>query len=102
MLVADKELSLLVSGGGDVMEMGDVMAIGSGGDFALACARGLLDIDTLDAEQIARKAMTIAASLCIYTNHNLTVERIMSESDSTALSSAPVADLSSATIVHQV
>ena len=81
MLVADKELSLLVSGGGDVMDMGDVMAIGSGGDFALACARGLIDIDALDAEQIARKSMDVAASLCIYTNHNLTVERLMIAED---------------------
>lgn len=77
MLVADKELSLLVSGGGDVMDMGDVMAIGSGGDFALACARGLHDIDSMDAEQIARKSMDIAASLCVYTNHNITVERLI-------------------------
>ena len=74
MLVADKDVTLCVTGNGDVLEPeGGVMAIGSGGNYALAAARALAD-QKLDAEAIARKAMEIAASICIYTNDNLVVE----------------------------
>ena len=74
MLVADKSVSLAVTGNGDVLEpeLG-VMAIGSGGNYALAAARALYDIVD-DAEEIARKAMGIAADICVYTNHNIVVE----------------------------
>jgi ATP-dependent HslUV protease, peptidase subunit HslV len=74
MLVANREITLCVTGNGDVLEPeGGIMAIGSGGNYALAAARALADTD-LSAEEIARKAMGIAADICIYTNHNLTVE----------------------------
>ncbi len=76
MIVADKEASLIISGTGDVLEPEDgVAGIGSGGNYALSAARALIDQD-LDAEAIARKAMAIAADICIYTNTNLTVESI--------------------------
>ena len=76
MIVADKEVSLIISGTGDVLEPEDgVAGIGSGGNYALSAARALIDQD-LDAEAIARKAMAIAADICIYTNTNLTVESI--------------------------
>ncbi len=76
LLVADKEVSLMVSGAGDVFEPeGGVAAIGSGGNFALAAARALIDME-LDAEEIARKAMKIASDICVYTNENLTVESL--------------------------
>ncbi|TLP47089.1 MULTISPECIES: ATP-dependent protease subunit HslV [Cohaesibacter] len=74
MIVADKNVSLVLTGTGDVLEPEDgVTAIGSGGNYALAAARALMDTD-LDAEAIARKAMGIAADICVYTNGNLTVE----------------------------
>ena len=74
MLVADKDVSLCVTGNGDVLEPNDgIAAIGSGGNFALAAARGMIDSDR-SAEQIARDAMAIAADICVYTNGNLTVE----------------------------
>ena len=80
MLVADKDVTLCVTGNGDVLEPeGGVMAIGSGGNYALAAARALAD-QKLDAEAIARKAMEIAASICIYTNDNLVVESMDSAS----------------------
>ena len=76
MLVANKEITLCITGNGDVLEPeGGIIAIGSGGNYALAAARALADTD-LGAEEIARKAMSIAADICIYTNHNLTVEKI--------------------------
>ena len=76
MLVADKETSLILSGNGDVLEPKDgLMAIGSGGNFALAAARALKD-SKLSAEDIARKSLEIAADLCIYTNNNITLEKI--------------------------
>jgi ATP-dependent HslUV protease subunit HslV len=78
MLVADRERSLVLTGTGDVLEPEqDVMGIGSGGNYALAAARALLDTD-LDAEAIARKAMAIAAEICVYTNGNLVVETLES------------------------
>ncbi|MEP9397656.1 ATP-dependent protease subunit HslV [Mesorhizobium sp. KR2-14] len=76
MLVADKNVSLALTGTGDVVEPEHgVMAIGSGGNYALAAARALMDTDK-DAEEIARKAMEIAADICVYTNHNFVVETL--------------------------
>jgi ATP-dependent HslUV protease subunit HslV len=76
MLVADRNVSLALTGTGDVLEPEHgVMAIGSGGNFALAAARALIDSDA-DAETIARKAMQIAADICVYTNQNVVVETI--------------------------
>jgi len=73
--VADKKSSFLVSGDGTVLEPEDgLMAVGSGGLFALASAKTLVDNTEIDAEEIARKAMKIAADLCIYTNHNFVIE----------------------------
>ncbi len=77
MAVVDKDVSLILTGNGDVLEPEDgIIAIGSGGNFALSAARALVDIDDLDAEHVARKAMKIAADICVYTNENLTVESI--------------------------
>jgi ATP-dependent HslUV protease subunit HslV len=77
MAVADAEVSLLISGNGDVLEPDDgLIGIGSGGPFALAAARALIDVDDMSAEAIARKAMAIAADLCVYTNHHLALELI--------------------------
>ncbi|HEV7253936.1 MAG TPA: ATP-dependent protease subunit HslV [Mesorhizobium sp.] len=76
MLVADKNVSLALTGTGDVLEPEHgVMAIGSGGNYALAAARALFDTDQ-DAEAIARKAMQIAAEICVYTNANVIVETV--------------------------
>jgi ATP-dependent HslUV protease subunit HslV len=76
MIVADAETMLILTGTGDVLEPTDgVAAIGSGGNYALAAARALVDTDA-DAEAIARKAMGIAADICVYTNNNLTVETL--------------------------
>ncbi len=78
MLVADSERSLVLTGTGDVLEPErDVMGIGSGGNYALAAARALMDTD-FDAETIARKSMAIAAEICVYTNGNLVVETLES------------------------
>ena len=75
MAVVDPKVSLILSGTGDVIEPEDgIIGIGSGGSFALAGARALMDRDDLDAEGVARKAMEIAAGICIYTNGNVTVE----------------------------
>ncbi len=77
MIVADKNATLILSGNGDVLEPEDgIAAIGSGGNYALAAARALSDRDDLDAEAIVRKAMGIAADICVYTNHNLVVEAL--------------------------
>jgi len=76
MLVADREAGLVLSGTGDVLEPeGGVMGIGSGGMYALAAARALVDTDH-DAEAIVRKAMTIAGDICVYTNRNLVIESL--------------------------
>ncbi len=76
MLVADKEAGLVLSGTGDVLEPeGGVMGIGSGGMYALAAARALVDMD-LDSEAIVRKSMGIAADICVYTNRELVVESL--------------------------
>ena len=77
MAVADKKVSLIVSGTGDVIEPEDsLIGIGSGGPFALAAARALVDQKKLSAEDVAKKAMGIAAEICIYTNSNLTIEKL--------------------------
>ena len=80
MIVADQQVSLVLSGTGDVLEPepvegGSVMAIGSGGNFALAAARALIATD-LDATEIVRRSMAIAADICVYTNRNLVFETI--------------------------
>jgi ATP-dependent HslUV protease subunit HslV len=78
MLVADRERSLVLTGTGDVLEPErDLMGIGSGGNYALAAARALIDTD-MTAEAIARKAMGIAAEICVYTNTSLVVESLKS------------------------
>lgn len=75
--VADAESSLIISGLGDVIEPEhDVLAIGSGGNYALSAARAMLENTELDARQIAEKALGIAADICIYTNHNLLFEEL--------------------------
>ena len=77
MAVADKNTSLILSGTGDVLEPEDgLIGIGSGGPFALSAARALIDVDGLDAEAIARKALGIAAGICVYTNTHVTLESI--------------------------
>ena len=79
MLVADRQVTLALTGTGDVLEPEHgVMAIGSGGNYALAAARALIDTDT-DAEEIARKAMKIAGDICVYTNQNVVVETLDAE-----------------------
>lgn len=76
MIVADPTVTLVLTGNGDVLEPEHgVVAIGSGGNYALAAARALADTD-LDAEAIVRKAMAIAAEICVYTNNKLTVEKL--------------------------
>jgi ATP-dependent HslUV protease subunit HslV len=77
MAVADRHVSLLLSGTGDVLEPEDgLIGIGSGGAYALAAARALVAFDDLDAETVARRAMAIAAGICIYTNDEITLEKI--------------------------
>jgi ATP-dependent HslUV protease subunit HslV len=76
MIVADKEVTLILTGNGDVLEPeAGVAAIGSGGNYALAAARALVDYEQ-DAETICRKAMAIAGELCVYTNDRLTIETL--------------------------
>jgi ATP-dependent HslUV protease, peptidase subunit HslV len=76
MLVADAQVTLVLTGTGDVLEPENgIMGIGSGGNYALAAARALIDTD-LDAESIVRKAMAIAADICVYTNRSVTVEAL--------------------------
>ena len=76
MIVADRQVSLVLTGTGDVLEPeGGAMGIGSGGNYALAAARALIDGE-LDAEAIARKAMAIASDICVYTNRNIVVEKL--------------------------
>jgi ATP-dependent HslUV protease subunit HslV len=83
MLVADREVSLLLSGAGDVLEPelspnGSVMAIGSGGNYALAAARALIETE-MEAETIVRRSLAIAAEICVYTNGNLVIETLEAE-----------------------
>ena len=77
MAVADKETSLVLTGTGDVLEPEDgLIGIGSGGAYALSAARALIDREDMDAEAIARKAMGIAADICVYTNNSLVIESL--------------------------
>ena len=78
MIVADKDVSLVLTGTGDVLEPeAGVMAIGSGGNYALAAARALIDSDK-DAEAIVRRSLDIAADICVFTNRNVTIETLQS------------------------
>ena len=75
--VADAKVSLIVTGTGDVLEPDDgLIAIGSGGNYALAAARAISDRDDMDAEAIARRAMEIAAGICVYTNENVVIQKL--------------------------
>ena len=79
LLVADKEASLILTGTGDVVEPegeGSLMAIGSGGSYAQAAARAMLDNTDLEAREIVEKGLTIAADICVFTNHNLVIEEL--------------------------
>lgn len=77
LVVADKETSLIVTGNGDVIEPEDaIMAIGSGGSYALSAARALLQNTELDARDIVEKGLTIAADICVYTNQQHTIEEL--------------------------
>ncbi len=77
MAVADRDRSFTLTGNGDVLEPEDgIIAIGSGGNFALAAARALIAMPDQTAEEIARRALNIAADICVYTNHNVIVETI--------------------------
>ncbi|MCG8512275.1 MAG: ATP-dependent protease subunit HslV [Rhodospirillales bacterium] len=77
MAVADADVSLVLTGTGDVLEPEDgLIAIGSGGNYALAAARALIDRDDMDAEAVARRSLEIAADICVYTNTNITVEAL--------------------------
>jgi ATP-dependent HslUV protease subunit HslV len=77
LIVADKDHGYTLTGNGDVLEPADgIIAIGSGGNYALAAARALMTVPDLGAEDIARRAMKIAADICIYTNENLVVETL--------------------------
>ena len=85
LLLADTEHLLVLSGNGDVIEPdNDVTAIGSGGPYALAAARALLENSDLEAEDIVRKAMTIAADICVYTNRHLSVEVLGRKTEKTS------------------
>ena len=77
MAVADASVSLVLTGNGDVLEPEDgLIGIGSGGSFALAAARALISVKDLDAEEIARRSIEIAADICIYTNKNILIESL--------------------------
>ena len=77
MAVADKDHSYTLTGNGDVLEPDDgIIAIGSGGNYALSAARALIEFENLTPEDICRRAMKIAGDICVYTNHSLTVETI--------------------------
>ena len=76
MAVADKENSFIISGTGDVLEPEDnIIAIGSGGNYALAAAKVLIKND-LSAEEVARQAIKIASEICVFTNNNITIEKV--------------------------
>ncbi|PPR47840.1 MAG: ATP-dependent protease subunit HslV [Alphaproteobacteria bacterium MarineAlpha5_Bin9] len=77
MIVADKDISLLLSGTGDVIEGDDdILGIGSGGSYAISAAKALIKNTDLSAEEVAKKSLEIAADICVYTNHNIVLERI--------------------------
>jgi len=76
MAIGDKDKSYIISGTGDVLEPeGDVIGIGSGGNYALAAGKVLMETD-LNAEEIARKAIKIASEICVFTNNNVKIEKI--------------------------
>ena len=76
MAIGDKDNSYIISGTGDVLEPeGDVIGIGSGGNYALAAAKVLLDT-SLSAEEVARKAIQVASEICVFTNNNIKIEKI--------------------------
>ena len=76
MAVADKENSFILSGTGDVLEPEDgIIGIGSGGNYALAAAKVLVETN-LSAEEVARKAIKIASEICVFTNNNITIEKV--------------------------
>ena len=76
MAIGDKEKSFIISGTGDVLEPeGDVIGIGSGGNYALAAAKVLMDTE-LNAEEVAKKAIKVAADICVFTNNNIRIEKI--------------------------
>ena len=78
LIVVDKANSLLISGNGDVLEPEDgVVAIGSGGNYALAAARALLSIPDLSAEEIVKRSLNIAADICVFTNNNIITEKLV-------------------------
>ena len=80
LVVADKETSLIISGNGDVIEPeNNIMAIGSGGPFAQAAARALLENTELHAAEVVEKGLKIAADICVYTNDNLTIEELSTQ-----------------------
>lgn len=75
LIVADKTITLVITGNGDVLEPeNDIAAIGSGGSYALSAARALIDIENLTAKEVIVKSMKIASEICVYTNNNLTME----------------------------
>ena len=77
MIVADKDVSLVLNGTGEVMEPDDgIIGIGSGGNYAIAAAKALYDVEGLSLEEIAQKAMKIAGDIDIYTNHNVIIEKV--------------------------
>jgi ATP-dependent HslUV protease subunit HslV len=78
MIVADRQKSFLVSGNGDLMQPDEdgILAIGSGANFALAAARALIDHTEMPAVEVVRQAMKIAADICVFTNHHLTIEEL--------------------------
>jgi ATP-dependent HslUV protease subunit HslV len=89
MLIVDKDVSLTVTGAGDVMEPVDgIIAIGSGGSYALAAARALAQATDLDAMEIAQRAMRVAAELCVYTNNNFVADEIVYEEVAAAATAA--------------
>jgi ATP-dependent HslUV protease, peptidase subunit HslV len=80
LVVADREASLILTGTGDVVEPEDsLMAIGSGGSYAQAAARAMLDTTELSAREIVDRGLNIAADICVYTNHNLVIEELDSD-----------------------
>ena len=77
MAVADKDVSLILTGNGDVLEPQDgLIGIGSGGNYALSAARALIDFEDLSAEDIANRAMTVASEICVYTNKEFVIEKL--------------------------
>lgn len=77
LLVADKDIMLMLSGNGEVIEPdGDVAAIGSGGFYALSAGRAMVKHTDMEAKDIAQEALSIAADICVYTNHNIKVEEL--------------------------